>query len=287
MTALALTVYLNGYSSPSGDAKLSFNNVAASFLLLPQQGVALVNVSWVLKYEALFYLLFALLIFKPSLGLCIFVCWQLMILLNSVFPISADHTVIAFYLKPICLEFGIGLIIAQMLRAGWFAGQVAAPTLFSVGILAFSAGVVVEGAQANPFPEIASALLFGTSAGAIILSLCHLEGMNRFRIWSPINYLGEASYSVYLVHFSVLTIGVIVLERLDLPQGILPAAALLAIAVVAGVMFHAMVDKPLQRRLAVLRTRVLEATSPSNPTGASSAALGLATSPASQRSGHN
>ena len=71
----ALLTYGTGFGAHGPD-KLQPGGILASFLLLPQAGPALVNVSWTLKYEAVFYILFAALILDLRLGVLLLVVWQ-------------------------------------------------------------------------------------------------------------------------------------------------------------------------------------------------------------------
>ena len=71
MTVLALVLYDASFGGSEKVSKLQPWSVAASFLLLPQSGDALVNVTWTLKYEIAFYALFAVTIASRWLGLLV------------------------------------------------------------------------------------------------------------------------------------------------------------------------------------------------------------------------
>ena len=111
-TLLALAVYLIGFGGPDKADKLQPGSIAASFLLLPQHGDALVNVTWSLKYEIFFYLLFSIAILRRSVGLWLILLWQASVLVVYTSGLQLEWSWAAFYLRPIVLEFGLGLISA-------------------------------------------------------------------------------------------------------------------------------------------------------------------------------
>src|SRR6195952_3032676 len=83
MTSVAAVLYACHFGGAGKMAKLEPWNIAASALLLPQNGPALVNVTWTLKYEIFFYAVFALLIVGRLLGVVTMLAWQAAILLTA------------------------------------------------------------------------------------------------------------------------------------------------------------------------------------------------------------
>ncbi len=110
MTMFALVTYRMGYK-PSSDAKMEPLQIASSFLLLPQTEVPLLGVTWTLKFEILFYAVFALLLANRWLGLTALLFWQGVCLTVGIagwllpFPWN-------FYFAPLALEFLLGVLVA-------------------------------------------------------------------------------------------------------------------------------------------------------------------------------
>ncbi len=85
MSLLAVLAYAAGFGGAGKAAKLSDWGITAGLLLLPQTGDALVNVTWTLKYELFFYLIFSFLILNRRLGYAVFCSWQVAVLCASFF----------------------------------------------------------------------------------------------------------------------------------------------------------------------------------------------------------
>ena len=251
MTALAIGLYAAGFGGADKAAKLAPAAIAASALLLPQHGDALVNVTWTLTYELFFYAMFAVVIVNRRIGLALLLLWQEAVALSSLS--GTDLGPAGYYTRAICLEFGLGMACAWWLRrsdstlhpAAWFA-------LLAGGIAGFVAGMALNGAL--PWSGAACAL----GAAAAILALARLEQSGSLRPWAPLMRLGGASYAIYLVHFSTITVLSVLLARIHLKPTDAVCLACAASGVIAGLVFDRTVDQPTQRWLRRQR-RVLEA----------------------------
>jgi peptidoglycan/LPS O-acetylase OafA/YrhL len=235
-------LYATGFGGPDKAAKLDPAAMVASMLVLPQHGEALVNVTWTLTYELFFYAVFALAIANRRIGLTVLLVWQ--VATAGVTLSGANLGLSGYYLSPICLEFSVGLGCAWCVRrparpihpAFWFA-------LLAAGVLGFAFGMKQD--QAVPWAGIACAL----ASGLMILALVRLEQAGRWRTPSLLVRLGGASYAIYLVHFSVITLGAGLLRRLGVPGTDVICLATAATGVLAGVAFDRLVDQPIQRWL--------------------------------------
>ena len=84
-------------------------------------------------------------------------------------------------------------------------------------------------------------------AGGIVLGLILLEHSARIKVPASLVFLGGASYSIYLVHFSAITLFAVVLSHFHAPLNNLVFAAATTIGLAAGVLFDRIVDQPIQR----------------------------------------
>jgi peptidoglycan/LPS O-acetylase OafA/YrhL len=249
LTLLAGLVYAAGFGEAGKAAKLGTWSIVASALLLPQTGPPLVNVTWTLKYEVFFYLLFGSLIVKPALGVILLFLWQLSVLWMALFPPAAGWGVGGFYLRALCLEFGVGLACAWLLaNPRWLRVAAPAPVQWSVllaGVSTFTGGLVEDGRWAL------SGVLCALGSGATIVGLILLEQSGRMAIPKACVMLGGASYAIYLVNFSVVTLLSILLTGAlrVIPLNDFVFLAVAVVAVSAGVVFDRAVDQPVQRLL--------------------------------------
>jgi len=249
MTIFAGFSYAAGFGGAEKAGKLGSWSIIASAFLLPQIGDPLVNVTWTLKYEVFFYLVFSFLIIKPWLGVILLSFWQLSVLSTAIFFPNEVLGVGGFYLRSLCLEFGVGLTCAWLIGKPQFVSAASdAPVQWLVllmGISAFIFGLIVEGHSAF------SGVLCAGGAGAAIVGLILLEQSNRIAVPSVCVMLGGASYAIYLVHFSVVTMLSIVLTRnlRMIPLNDMVFLSVAIVAVIAGITFDRAVDQPVQRLL--------------------------------------
>jgi exopolysaccharide production protein ExoZ len=248
MTALAMGLYVVGFGGGDRADKLAPAAVLASSLLLPQSGTPLVNVTWTLTYELFFYALFAVLIVSRWAGLALLLAWQAAIVVLALD--GADLGLPGYYLRSLCLEFSVGLGCAWWLRrpAGRLPAGVWGGTLLG-GMCVFVLGLSV-GQDGGGIP-------CALGAGAIIVGLVRLEQAGRMPVSRVLERLGQASYAIYLVHYSVLTLMAAVLIRTHILVDSALVLACAACAVLAGVMFDQWLDQPIQRGLRQVKRRLV------------------------------
>ena len=241
-SAAALLVYLSGFGGSAKRMKLAPESIVDSVLALPQNGFALVNTSWTLTYEVFFYALFGLAVLDRRLGVAALLAWQGACLLFAapflhLVPPSA-------YLRSFSLEIGIGMTCAWI-ASGLGSPRARAPwaAMAAFGLASFLLGMRMDNQSAR------AGLLCGLGAGALVLGTARLEHAGWRPGFEPLVRLGQASYSVYLIHFSVVAIFVSVAIRLALPVTDALALACAGVAITAGVVFDRVVDRPIRRML--------------------------------------
>ncbi len=253
--ALGLAVRLGG---PEQADKLGAWNIITSMLLLPQQGTALVNVTWTLKHEMIFYLVFAGLIVERRF-LAVLLLWQAAVLGCAIAGADFAGDWARFPLGPLNLEFGIGMACAWLVmrrkavpmpRAGPIVGLVLGAAIFLGGAIAETYWI-----ERLPVPDV---VVYGGASTLTVASLALLDLQGRLRPVRILCDLGDAWYAIYLVHFAAVTL----VSGLLLWLGFVPinAVTFVAVAVLgvgAGVAFHRGVDQPLQRALRRARSRLL------------------------------
>jgi peptidoglycan/LPS O-acetylase OafA/YrhL len=254
ITLLALTVYLIGFGGPDKADKLQPWSIAASFLLLPQHGDALVNVTWSLKYEIFFYLLFALAILRRSVGLTLILLWQAAVLGVYLLRPQLEWSWASFYLRPIVLEFGLGLISAWIVinRARFPALEMprVAFGMLAAGTTVFVGAELLQAYRPAAFQALPDFLVFGVSAALIVIGLAVIDIQRRYAVPRALVVLGGASYPIYLVHFSTISLLAALLTkggRVPMNDGVFLAVAL--VGILFGLLFHRWIDRPLHRFL--------------------------------------
>lgn len=212
----------------------------------------IVPVSWTLFHEMLFYLMFAIVIRNRSLGVLAIGAWlvsSLVVLFfgGAIYPIK-------FLLSPLHLLFAMGL------AACWFVQEhkVRLPALWAIGgvFIYLAVGTTDEDTPSWTLSNTYS-VVYGISSSMAIAGLATLEQQGRIAAGRLLRLLGDASYSIYLVHFTMFSAMAKAFERLGLVHVMSPAlwyVAMFATACFGGTMLHLVVEKPL---LKYLRARVL------------------------------
>ena len=201
-----------------------------------------VPVSWTLFHEILFYAVFALMIWRMRLGLTILGVW----LALSAMSMATDHgsMLTAFYFSHLHLLFGFGM------AASWWIRRRSVP-LPATTVLLGTALYLLAGVDEISWNQMSDdwrTLAFGLGSMLILLGLVELENAARLKVPAWLRLLGDASYSIYLVHYFVLSF----LAKLAWASGaarLMPVMAafvlVTCLAVAAGVLCHLVVERPL------------------------------------------
>jgi exopolysaccharide production protein ExoZ len=219
--------------------KLDKDSILASYLLMPA-GTYVIDVQWTLVYEAIFYLLLGVGLLcgkKPALmiaGAWIFaICAAKVTATQDAFGIYAQHL-----LSSRNLQFLAGAFTAVLLRKSFFPKNVALCAL-GVGFAVTIAGMVLGLRE-----PVAWAFVFSS----IVAAGASLDAIQFWKVPSLAVLLGNASYSIYMVHTSVQMLLVLKGKNLNLPfdsygQLLLHLAGM--ISIVVGLICYKILETPL------------------------------------------
>lgn len=218
----------------SGD--FTWGSLAATLTFYPEQGLPLLGVGWTLCFEMLFYLVTAWTLSRPRtfvpLALIAFaICWGLREWLGGPFR---------FFGNPLILEFLAGALIA---RANYHSKRVGAAA--AAAALVGLTFIVANGTTplnrltylVNGDLALQRVAVFGLPAVCLVYAALQVQFKRGL-----LSYLGDASYSLYLVH------PIIVVALISLFPGMtgslfIPLAFGLSIAV--AVTTHRWLERPL------------------------------------------
>lgn len=238
------TTVFNGEQLALSLAFIPFYNAAS-------QGLhPLYKLGWTLNYEMFFYACFALLAVFTARGRVIGLTLAYIGLALIGFFLAPQAAIPHFYTSFLPLAFVAGCWIGLGHLEGTLA-RIPAPIMVLVGIMALFG--LYEGFGWNRgVVEDASAFvgLLAFSAGLLLLAVRYEAQLPRFP-W--LEHLGNASYSIYLVHiFAVALMAGIGLKLIgrNFP-GIVPVVTVLAIStgIWMGLLLYRYVEQPLMRRL--------------------------------------
>jgi exopolysaccharide production protein ExoZ len=224
---------------------LNPHTVISSYLFLPAKNLdgkiePLVGVGWTLNFEMLFYFLFTSALFLRA-NVYKFVGIILAVLSIGQFFRPTDWPPMAFYFNSIVLEFFLGMLVARAcLRGTRIAARFVLP-LLTVGFLLLLC-------TPDSYWGLPKVIVNGMPAALIVWSVVSFPALDR---WIPhwIGYLGDASYSIYLVHPFVCPFPPAILRHwhMDLPWLSIGMSIVLGLG--AGCICHQFIERPLTRSL--------------------------------------
>jgi peptidoglycan/LPS O-acetylase OafA/YrhL len=155
--------------------------------------------------------------------------------------------IISFNFLPWHLLFLYGASVAWIARRG----AIPYPLLLAIsGIVIFGGSALYEGYYALPIDSLILMQLYGIGATLGVAGFVELERQGSISVSSPLVFLGDASYSIYLIHSLVLSamakVIVTVRPLKELPVGA-AFSGMLAIALLVGIAFHVIVEKRILR----------------------------------------
>lgn len=232
-------------------AVLSPLTVGLSYVFLPTQNVdemaqPLLGVGWTLVFEAMFYFVVTL-----ALACRVSPFWSV----SSLFAVlsfghitrGTDFPAALVYLDPIVLFFVSGMVLARLIARRRLAEFIVLQSSIA------AIWVVVWTATAPPghvsdIPRIVGAVV----VVAVVVLLVVGEPMLRGLIPRWMQFLGDASYSIYLAHSLAAPVAPVVFAAAGLRSGSAVVTCVIvtvAVGVLAGVLVYVFVERPIGRYL--------------------------------------
>lgn len=161
----------------------------------------LLSVAWTLEHEVIFYLVAMIALMRPTLGVPAFVSWQAYALLAG--PSGSDAA--KFHMGPYEIEFALGIACMAMVRR--FPVVRHPRVILAAGVTAFVAAAARTSCVGD-FPPVtyASTLTYGLAASGILVGAVYCERAGHLRIPRWAILLGGASYSIYLIHYPLISV---------------------------------------------------------------------------------
>lgn len=243
-------VAIAAYVAPAlfRNTEVTLRQLILSLLFIPHyrpnhEIVPLLKLGWTLNLEMFFYACFGLLapLRARSRVALLSIFFVGLAIIGLTVPLT--NAILRAYTMFDLVSFSIGMGVGFANLKGWTPagsrrGQAVALAL-AVALLALGFGVAFN---LRPTPLV-TALLAGGSAALLMFGL----GVERhLRHWRFATLLGDASYSLYLIHMYFVGTAVAVVHRL---APTLPLPAIVVIGVVSGlaggIATHLLVEKPL------------------------------------------
>ncbi|ODT71337.1 MAG: hypothetical protein ABS75_08675 [Pelagibacterium sp. SCN 63-23] len=210
----------------------------------------LYKLGWTLNYEMFFYVSFALLAVFSARRRAVLLTLAYLALVTIGALLRPDNAIPAFYTSYMPLAFVAGVWLGLGHLEGWlgrFVRRLAAP-LALIALAGLALGFAVD--RGIMEDALAFAGLLAASIGLLALSVGMEQSLPRL---SWLEALGDASYSIYLVHiFAVGAIAGVALRLVGTDNPLVVAAVLLAAiagGLGAGWVLYRTLEQPLMRAL--------------------------------------
>ena len=255
LTIFAATLLWGGVSwnSPipfwhvfSYDPPLPWRLIVASLGFLPHWNAGsgtiqpVIPSGWTINLEMLYYSIFALTLFLPRR-------WMMPALTIAIGALTLtglfnrpDHPALWVWTHPLGLEFLTGAWIAHAWQTrrnmwhvlGWCA---------LVVVVIFLAQLAIRGVTPRMIMP-----LFGPLYGVLFVAVISADSRGTgLRVWRWPLLIGDASYSIYLVQFSVM----VMLNFAGMAHGFTFGLAQFVVSLVFGITVHKLIDDPMMRLL--------------------------------------
>ena len=229
-----------------GDYHRDLWSIFMSLFLIPQEGnLPHISVAWTLSYEILFYFLFSFFIINKKIGLAVIFIWQVLVV-YYLFTNPEYHYLLDFIFNKYNLLFLVGILAAKVTI--YFKDTVEGGALFFVfGSFLFILVGVCDNLY-NTHSKGVFELFYGIPA-FIILVYSNSNKINYyFSTKKILILLGDASYSIYLIHTFALSFFAKIFYYINLMQHISSEFLFLilsVLAIIAGVLVHIILEKRL------------------------------------------
>lgn len=200
---LCATLLMLGLPQLFRSNELSMRHVILSLLFIPHYTEAagtspIVKQGWTLNYEVFFYVLFAIAMAISVRRRVLLAAAVLSLLVAAGFSLQAAEISLGtadFYLKSIILEFAFGMLIAQIYLAGGLR-RITPAVGFGLVLIGFISLFLLD----PLYSAGTRAAVYGVPAAVIVIGALAIENREKSLSIPILQFAGDASYSIYLVH---------------------------------------------------------------------------------------
>ncbi len=240
----------------SNESGRALENILKSVFLIPQNHLPVLGVAWTLSHEMLFYLLFGIFIAIPRkwsrFGLYLWIGGTLFSYLFrgmawKVFVHSPlNELPMSFLFSPFNIEFFLGVLAAWLVKHRRIANAGLYLWAGSAAFLLFGLNEDYLGLLCHHDRSFFRIYFYGIPCFFVVMGAACIEIKKGLKTPHFLRLLGDASYSLYLVHYPAITLLVLVLMKVGFPRGLMPYAWIV-LGVCVGILYYQWVELRLLR----------------------------------------
>jgi exopolysaccharide production protein ExoZ len=251
----AIPMFLIGLHRPVGITVARFMK---SLLFIPYLDAGgnmtpVLPIGWTLNYEMAFYALFAAILLLPHRVRTAALLGVLSVVVISgsfFYPIFSGvnpHTPLEFLSNPVILLFGLGTVLGwlKLEYPQWLLHLQGVP--LAAPLLAINFCIFALVVHHSPVALRWSVLFWFVDY--IIVALC---AFGRAGIWPRLEALGDASYSLYLIHLLPVFAMYFLWQSLHYLYPVVFIAVTIGLAIAMGLAAYRWVERPLTRAISRL-----------------------------------
>jgi exopolysaccharide production protein ExoZ len=235
-TAVVLSILM--FPQIQGSHQLDPNVVIKSELLIPTD-LPVLDITWSLSYLVLFYIMFALFIYKPKVLKPVFLGWIILCILQDLNVLRGLNSFLFSFYN---LEIMLGSLIAfiSMRYKLRFASL-----YVSIGII----GMVFVWVN-NVTHQFAFRLdyVYCLFSALIMLGISLIDMKKDRKLPKTLTIISDSSYSIYIAQLPVMHVVIILLSKLNIVTMLGPEIAIwiaFALTVAGGCCIYYLIEKPI------------------------------------------
>jgi peptidoglycan/LPS O-acetylase OafA/YrhL len=240
---------------------ISIQDVYENISLLYSPKIWVNPVCWTMTFEVLFYIIFSFLILNRILGSVLIFCWMIIVVAPNLFDLKFSFFLFILVFHKYTILFMIGLIVSYTVMQLRQFSPMIRNKLGNIaclcGFIAFSVTSFYCVKYSIPSDELIILLGYGFASGCFMICALSDTFEAFFRKQNLLKSLGDASYSIYLLHYIFLSVVVSYLKlHTSMSEAFTVTLAFVAVCVltvIVGWLFYMTVEHPLLKFIRTLR----------------------------------
>ena len=226
--------------------------LAAWIFLLPYIHVPPLRVAWTLVFEVFFYAAAALIFIWPLRWReYLAAAWLAFLLAVALLPLGSANWYydVRVYTSPFPIEFIGGMFIAfWLMKRTWPLSPSMAALLFVLGFASMPLLGFALNRDASTLLRVAA---FGPGAWIIVWVVVQMDALGKWEWFKYWTWLGDRSYSLYLLHVPILnglySLAIRLLPKPNAFELAMITLVILAVLAVAIDLSYRLIEKPVQK----------------------------------------